>query len=143
MTWRALGLAFLISLNGAHNAYPDTTTPKILKIQDGVQIVNAPPVSADGSLPSAVNLITDKEFWLSLAVLIFCLAIILFEIHLIKTRQISPNGAIRFVTVTLIISGSLFLITAGFGNNQIAPAFGLLGTIAGYLLGKGSANEST
>jgi len=28
------------------------------------------------------------------------------------------------------------LITAGYSNDQIAPAVGLLGTIAGYLLGR-------
>jgi hypothetical protein len=38
--------------------------------------------------------------------------------------------------VTLIIVGTLFAITAGFDSNQIAPAMGLFGTIAGYLLGK-------
>jgi hypothetical protein len=38
--------------------------------------------------------------------------------------------------VTLIIIGTLFFITAGFDSTQIAPALGLFGTIAGYLLGK-------
>ncbi len=43
---------------------------------------------------------------------------------------------VKFVTITLIIISTLFLITAGYSNNQIAPAVGLLGTIAGYLLGR-------
>jgi hypothetical protein len=39
----------------------------------------------------------------------------------------------------LIISSSIFLIVAGYTSQQIAPAMGLLGTLAGYLLGKESS----
>ncbi|MDX1617310.1 MAG: hypothetical protein R3224_00890 [Balneolaceae bacterium] len=44
--------------------------------------------------------------------------------------------------VTLIITAALFLIAAGFSNDQIASALGLLGTIAGYLLGRGEGEEA-
>jgi hypothetical protein len=39
-------------------------------------------------------------------------------------------------TVTLIIIGTMLLISSGFNSEQIAPAFGLFGTIAGYLIGR-------
>ena len=35
--------------------------------------------------------------------------------------------------------GLVFLIVAGYTEKQIAPVIGLLGTIAGYLLGKSSS----
>jgi len=35
-----------------------------------------------------------------------------------------------------VITGSLLLITAGYTNEQVAPAFGLFGTIIGYMLGR-------
>jgi len=76
------------------------------------------------------------EFYLSLIVLGFGLLVLLFEMILIRNRKISPEDTIKFIVITLIITSTLFLITAGYSNDQIAPAVGLLGTIAGYLLGK-------
>ncbi|QTA83229.1 Uncharacterized protein dnl_56240 [Desulfonema limicola] len=42
----------------------------------------------------------------------------------------------RSVGFTLVIVSGLFLITAGYSQEQISPMIGLLGTTAGYLLGK-------
>jgi membrane associated rhomboid family serine protease len=42
----------------------------------------------------------------------------------------------RTYTITLIIVGTMFLITAGYNSDQISPAMALFGTIAGYLLGR-------
>jgi hypothetical protein len=36
----------------------------------------------------------------------------------------------------------MFLITAGYTSDQIAPMIGLLGTIAGYLLGKSTQGST-
>lgn len=44
--------------------------------------------------------------------------------------------ATNIFTVTIIITAGLFLMTAGYSSEQIAPMYGLLGTIVGYLLGK-------
>ncbi len=83
--------------------------------------------------------LTDVEHKLTYAVLIFGFLIIALEMLLIKTKEIDAQDAIKFIVVTLIVIGTLFLISAGWSNDQIAPAFGLLGTIAGYLLGKQKA----
>ena len=90
------------------------------------------------------NNITEKmplsswEFMLSLIVLGFGLLIIALETFIVfKFKgKIATSSVIQFIIVTLIITSALFLITAGYGNDQIAPAMGLLGTIAGYLLGR-------
>ena len=37
--------------------------------------------------------------------------------------------------LTLVLVAGLFLITAGYSQNQVAPMMGLLGTIVGFLLG--------
>jgi asparagine N-glycosylation enzyme membrane subunit Stt3 len=121
------------------------------------------PASAQDSINSGINntlpepsdsgakIITPLsryEFTLSLIVLAFGLIIILLEIFLIRSKKISSEDTIKFIIITLIITSTLFLITAGYSNDQIAPAVGLLGTIAGYLLGriqnqnKGEKNES-
>jgi hypothetical protein len=41
------------------------------------------------------------------------------------------------VALVLIVNGTLFLVTAGYNAEQITPALGLLGTVAGYMLGRG------
>ena len=103
--------------------------------QDSTGIDNPPP-EPDISTTKIVTPLSRLEFILSISVLSFGLIIILLEIFLIKARQISSEDSIKFITITLIITSTLFLITAGYSNDQIAPAVGLLGTIAGYLLGR-------
>jgi hypothetical protein len=48
------------------------------------------------------------------------------------------ESVLRIFGTILIIITSLFLVVAGYNNEQIAPVIGLLGTIAGYLLVKES-----
>ena len=98
--------------------------------------INNPLPEPETSTSTIVTPLSRLEFVLSIAVLVFGLIIILLEIFLIKTRQISSEDSIKFIVITLIITSTLFLITAGYSNDQIAPAVGLLGTIAGYLLGR-------
>ena len=45
--------------------------------------------------------------------------------------------------LALVICSSMYLIASGWDNQQTAPAYGILGTIAGYLLGRGSNSSST
>jgi len=80
--------------------------------------------------------LSHLEFILSVTVLTFGLLTMLLELYLISSNKINPEDTIKFIVITLVITSTLFLITAGYTNDQIAPALGLLGTIAGYLLGK-------
>lgn len=80
--------------------------------------------------------ITTLELWLSIGVLAFGLAVVIGQIYLFQQREESVQEVMKYLSVTLIIVGSLFLVTAGYGNEQIAPIIGLLGTIAGYLMGR-------
>jgi hypothetical protein len=104
----------------------------------GLGINNAPPEPASTYSETPLSTL---EFVLSTAVLIFGLIIIFFEISLVRSHKINSETAFKFITITLIITSTLFLITAGYSNNQIAPAVGLLGTIAGYLLGRNSISN--
>ena len=76
------------------------------------------------------------EFAIALIVLIFGFLVLTLEVILVFKQKIKEENILKFIIVTLIITATLFLIAAGYNNNQIAPAMGLLGTIAGYLLGK-------
>jgi glucan phosphoethanolaminetransferase (alkaline phosphatase superfamily) len=80
--------------------------------------------------------LSQKEFWLAVIVLGLLLVILIIEAVLIKTRQFSDEAAIRLVIVTIVLIGSIFLFVSGYSDKQIAPAFGLFGTICGYLFGR-------
>ncbi|MNW14527.1 hypothetical protein D3C71_2127710 [compost metagenome] len=58
------------------------------------------------------------------------------EIITIKLGSFGPEQTIKLLAVTLIVISTLFIITAGFDGEQIAPAMGLFGTIAGYMVGR-------
>jgi hypothetical protein len=51
-------------------------------------------------------------------------------------RVRSHVAVLRAFGLLLIITAAVFLIVVGYGERQISPVLGLLGTIAGYLLGR-------
>jgi len=98
-------------------------------------VVNPAP-APDERFRSA-NWLTTVEQNLSIAVLGFGLAVLLIQFFTLRTVTPSnPELVIRAYAVTLIVVCTLFLVSAGLSTNQIAPAIGLFGTIAGYLLGR-------
>jgi hypothetical protein len=98
-----------------------------------------PPQDEDTTAgPTVKRVLTTLEFWLSLEVLLFGVVVALLEYVILRTRSVSAEDTLRVYAVTLIIVGTLFAITAGFDSTQIAPAMGLFGTIAGYVLGRRS-----
>ena len=102
---------------------------------------NDPPPKPPKATQAITPPISTLEYNLSLVVLAFGLVIIIGEVILAGIKIIDNDNAIKIILITLIITGTLYLITTGYSNAQIAPAFGLYGTIAGYLLGKMSKPE--
>lgn len=87
---------------------------------------------------------SEIEIYLSLGVLAFGLILIIFTgIVALKRNSGWDPEATRIFAVSVIVTAGLFLITAGYSDQQIAPMFGLLGTIIGYLLGKSTSGEQT
>lgn len=86
----------------------------------------------------------SKEFWTTALILLFGLIIVGVEYLLLRNR---PHDRVeefsKFFVITVIIIGTLVLIGSGLDNNQIAPAVGLFGTIAGYLLGRTDRSTNT
>lgn len=77
-----------------------------------------------------------------LTILVVVFGIVTFLIIWASTRgTASSDQFLRSSIIILIIVSSLILIVAGYSNEQIAPAFGLFGTIVGYMLGR--LNQST
>lgn len=98
---------------------------------------NPPPKVADAeALFPATAFLSQRETWAAFAVLVFGMLILLVATHLVRLKLLSGADTLRLVALVLIVTGTLFLVTAGYSAAQIAPALGLLGTIAGYLLGR-------
>lgn len=80
---------------------------------------------------------TSIEIVLSFSVLVFGAMVFGLQTWLIVKLPLNwtPNAILRFNGLTLIITGAILLVTAGYSNEQMTPVIGLLGAIAGYLLG--------
>ena len=80
---------------------------------------------------------TQIELWLTLLIIAFGLIVLSFYIYAVRNiPDRRPEDVSRPMIVVTVITGALILITAGYTNEQIAPAFGLFGTIIGYMLGR-------
>src|SRR5947199_4671832 len=72
---------------------------------------------------------------LSLGIGIF--AILSFAlVALLIWQKRSAEQILRTFGILVIIFAAVFLVIAGYSDTQITPVIGLLGTIAGYLLGR-------
>jgi hypothetical protein len=112
-----------------------TTTPPLLQN----------PIEGGGNLLNFFGRRTPYEFWLTCLIILLGIFIILVLVHSISKIVGSRSEDIwRPIIIVTIVTGTLVLVTAGYSNEQIAPAFGLFGTIIGYILGRmGQSNRTT
>jgi uncharacterized membrane protein YfcA len=81
--------------------------------------------------------LSSFEGIISIIVAAIGLIALLMEYMLLqKIPKLKAEDTLRVYAVTLIVIGTLFFVTAGFDSNHVAPAMGLFGTVAGYLLGR-------
>lgn len=85
----------------------------------------------------------SSEFIISCLILIFAVSVIGLFVVLFWTGKIRQELIYKMTILSLIIFSTLFLISTGYSNDQIAPAIGLMGTIAGYLLGKSYSTDES
>ncbi|WP_448093650.1 hypothetical protein [Pseudomonas lini] len=83
----------------------------------------------------------DDSLMLSYVVVGLGVFVLLCITYLIQKNK-QPDILLRPFGTILIVIGAVFLIVAGYSEKQIAPVIGLLGTIAGYILGKESKEKS-
>ena len=91
---------------------------------------------AGGNIAIPVSTFGNRE-WMTVLILVFGIIIILIEYLLLRNRtsdRVEDLG--KYLVITVIIIGTLALMVGSLDNNQTAPAVGLFGTIAGYLLGR-------
>ena len=88
---------------------------------------------------------TDKSTGQDMTILIlgFGLLVIIGELIMVKKMKArwTPYSVIRMLGLTLIIISALALVAGSQVETQITGVIGLLGTLAGYLLGKDSKEQ--
>ncbi|WP_434461431.1 hypothetical protein ACMV5L_21990 [Serratia plymuthica] len=131
-------LVFL--LGGQVLAY-SAEQPKEHSVAISAVVQNAAVAAPKKPNVSTVAWLSNYEFWMSSSVLIFGLLVFLAELYLMRFISFQPEQSIKLMAVTLIVVSTLFIITAGFSSEQIAPAMGLFGTVAGYMLGRSQAGK--
>lgn len=81
----------------------------------------------------------DEAMTISASVLLFGVLVMVLMTVALRRTNLNPDAILRLFGTIIIIVGALFLIVAGYTETQMGPVMGLLGTIAGYLLGKSSS----
>ena len=94
---------------------------------------------------TVANAHSNPDWWsvgdamtVSASVLLFGTIIMLLATCLLYLGRNADDVLKLFGTLIIVIS-AVFLVVAGYSDTQIAPVIGLLGTIAGYLLGRESS----
>jgi hypothetical protein len=92
-----------------------------------------------------VGMTTKLTFvmYVTLAIIVFGL-VVLGGVTVLFWRTIGKrtDEFVRVFAISLVIVASLVLIVAGYADSQIAPAFGLFGSIVGYLFGRGETTKA-
>ena len=102
------------------------------------------PLSQENKTTNTITkeMIAWEMIRLSWGILAFGLFLVLFiGVIALKKNLGWDRELTRIFTVSIVVTAGLFLITAGYTDQQIAPMFGLLGTMVGYILGKSSPPE--
>ncbi len=127
----------------------DDSVSKQSDVIDSVQ-TNQPPVEAQNQPPMVPDglQLTNNWFIIFIVILIlsFSFGIIFLLIRSKHGDPLESSEMIRMVSVILIVTCALLIpVIAGqlvTIPNVAAPLYSLLGTIAGYLLGKGNTTSS-
>lgn len=86
--------------------------------------------------------LSSKEWWLTLAALAFFLIVIFLKFLLIRNNSSSSRRDFVHFELTVIIAATVLTVLAGFDEKQMAPALGLFGTVAGYLLANSRTGDA-
>jgi hypothetical protein len=108
------------------------------RLHDGGQIVADRSKSATPT-PDLVAIWKTTARQLGITLLVFASVVFIGQFYLIaKSRKGWDDRSFKAFGLTLILITSMFLVLLGFDDKQLAPMIGLLGTLAGYILGTGN-----
>lgn len=84
---------------------------------------------------------TNGELLLSAMILTFCVISFGFLYLALRSDKVTPFF-LRVYVITVVIFGTLLVVSSAYATSQIAPVVGLFGTIAGYVLGRGDKDAN-
>ncbi|WFU14444.1 hypothetical protein [Bradyrhizobium sp. CB3481] len=120
---------------------PALTNPASSPSPSDQRISNPPPPAEQKNTPeqrSPTAYLTYKtpyEFWLTALTILLLIVMGGMLCLMAYTGTLTPEFYKAFLILVVVFS-ALFLIVAGYTDQQTAPVFGLLGTIAGYIFGR-------
>lgn len=110
-------------------------TKEVTKLQDAIKL--APISTASVTQPWSQELV---QFLIASILVFGLLVLIVMAVLFIKGKD--ADQILRMCALPMIIVAAIFLVVTGFSNDQISPVMGLLGAIAGYLLGSKRTGDS-
>lgn len=81
------------------------------------------------------GMLTIPEVYFTGGILIFAMAALCF-LYLIARLPTASPFLLRIYIVTIIVFGTLAVVSSAVASKDIAPVVGLFGTIAGYIMGR-------
>jgi len=87
------------------------------------------------------SIMDDVDLRNTILAFTFGLVVMLLILFRVRSKEMEADDFFRLIILSLVIIATIFLIAVGYSSQQLAPAFGLLGTIAGYLLGRQSTKQ--
>lgn len=100
------------------------------------------PAGSNNQNPS--NPLDTFQFHLSEIIIGFGFVVILIQMFTLRRIvTLTADEIARNYAITIVVTAALVLVIAGYSSAQIAPAFGLFGTIVGYLLGRTNRRPDT
>lgn len=102
----------------------------------------SPALQRPGDDLAPYNPLDTYSFYLTALFIGFGMVVILLQLGAMRRiKTITADEIARNCAITLVVVASVALLVSGYSSQQVAPAFGLFGTIIGYLLGKAGAKE--
>lgn len=100
------------------------------------------PANPAGTNLPFFNPMVSMQLWLSVLCICFGIVVVVAQsVLILRLKTYGPDDIIKNFTITAVIFGAMVLIITGYNAQQTAQAFGLFGTIAGYLLGRSAGKK--
>jgi hypothetical protein len=83
------------------------------------------------------------SYWIPVFLIIFGGLVIWVQYKYLLTVRPKPDVSLASFSLTLIITGTLVIISTGMNEKILGTAVGLFGTIAGYVLGRTQSGQNS
>ncbi len=105
-------------------------------------VANSPPAGNAGDTVFATgSYLSSREFWAGICILVFSTIMSIAAFYSIHRNIADTTSIIRITALILIVTTTVFTVLLGYSGEDIAPVLGLLGTIAGYVLGRSDTRD--